>query len=123
MKAHDLCDVVRWPPPQSIVWLASTLLSRAQVLVVSPSQLRSGKTWSSTDPAPPSINIYEREEQHQSQREGHALSVRADPMSGGTQALQRLSLLDEVLDVSITGAGLSKAAFASGITSGVKNID
>ncbi len=72
------------------------------------------KKWSSTAAATtpaPSITIYEREEESQSHREGHALSLRADPLSGGVQALQRMGLLDEVLDVSITGRRPEQGGF------------
>lgn len=65
------------------------------------------KSWYSTERcrlgSPPEIVIYEREELQQANREGYSMSIRSDKSTGGLQVLQRLGILDEVLDVSITG--------------------
>ncbi|KAH8820865.1 hypothetical protein F5884DRAFT_745204 [Xylogone sp. PMI_703] len=61
------------------------------------------KLWPSQFPAP-SITIYERDsETIDPSREGYTISIRSDKRSGGMQVLQKLGLLDSILDSSVTG--------------------
>ncbi|KAF2250887.1 FAD/NAD(P)-binding domain-containing protein [Trematosphaeria pertusa] len=63
------------------------------------------KLWSSisTSPPPP-ITLYERDHSAvPKNREGYSLSLRSDRPSAGIQTLQKMGLLDRMLEVSITG--------------------
>lgn len=52
----------------------------------------------------PHITLFERRDKVVSRdKEGYSMSIRSDPMSGGMQALQKLSILDDLLAASITG--------------------
>jgi 2-polyprenyl-6-methoxyphenol hydroxylase-like FAD-dependent oxidoreductase len=67
--------------------------------------------WPSGSPRP-RITIYERDTQEVSvEREGYSLSIRSDGASGGMQALQKLGLLDSMLEMSITGLQGQKGTF------------
>jgi 2-polyprenyl-6-methoxyphenol hydroxylase-like FAD-dependent oxidoreductase len=67
--------------------------------------------WASGSPRP-RITIYERDTQEVSvEREGYSLSIRSDGASGGMQALQKLGLLDSMLEMSITGLQGQKGTF------------
>lgn len=60
----------------------------------------------------PYVSIYEREaKEPDSWREGYSMSIRSDRMSGGMQTLQKMGLLDEALDVSITGKEEFRGSF------------
>ncbi|KAF2104744.1 FAD/NAD(P)-binding domain-containing protein [Rhizodiscina lignyota] len=60
----------------------------------------------------PEITLYEREEKEPGRgREGYSLSIRGDSRSGGVQALQKMGVLEKLLDVSITGRGGERGSF------------
>lgn len=52
----------------------------------------------------PTITIYERDSlETLIGREGYSISIRGDALAGGMQALHKMGLLDEMLEVSLTG--------------------
>ncbi|CAF1163553.1 unnamed protein product [Adineta steineri] len=54
---------------------------------------------------PPSIVVYERDTSADAiGREGYSLSLRGDPLSGGMQTLQKLGVLQEMIDESNPGS-------------------
>jgi 2-polyprenyl-6-methoxyphenol hydroxylase-like FAD-dependent oxidoreductase len=62
--------------------------------------------------APPSLQIFERDTQENAiGREGYSLSLRTDSGAQGIQTLQKLGILDEMIEVSITGLD-HKGSFA-----------
>lgn len=65
------------------------------------------KQWPSQyDAEFPTIVIYERDNREtQIGREGYSISIRGDPLGGGMQALHKMGMLEELLDVSLTGRG------------------
>ncbi|KAF2729369.1 putative monooxygenase [Polyplosphaeria fusca] len=63
------------------------------------------KLWP-TNVAPPSITLYERDPSAAPPgREGYSLSLRSDRPSAGIQTLQKMTMLDALLDVSISSLG------------------
>jgi 2-polyprenyl-6-methoxyphenol hydroxylase-like FAD-dependent oxidoreductase len=61
------------------------------------------KTSEIIDP-PPSIVVYERDTSADAiGREGYSLSIRSDPLSGGMQILEKLGILNEMIDQSNPG--------------------
>lgn len=61
------------------------------------------KTNEKIDPLP-SITVYERDTSSDAiGREGYSLSIRGDPLSGGMQTLQKLGMLDEMIEESNPG--------------------
>jgi 2-polyprenyl-6-methoxyphenol hydroxylase-like FAD-dependent oxidoreductase len=59
------------------------------------------KQWPSGHHPPPTLAIYERDtEQGATGREGYSLGLRSDP-PGGLQALQKLGLLDRIVEASV----------------------
>jgi 2-polyprenyl-6-methoxyphenol hydroxylase-like FAD-dependent oxidoreductase len=77
------------------------------------------KQWSALKPdsgpsiEPLTVVIYERDtKQLSTDREGHSLSIRSDPYSGGVQALSKLGLLEPMLRASITGTKNDNSGFA-----------
>jgi 2-polyprenyl-6-methoxyphenol hydroxylase-like FAD-dependent oxidoreductase len=63
------------------------------------------KQWPSKyDAEFPTIVIYERDDlKTQIGREGYSISIRGDALAGGIQALQKIGILEKLLDVSLTG--------------------
>ena len=69
------------------------------------------KQWPSiSTAAPPTITIYERDTEDAIGREGYSMALRSDP-PGGVQALQKLGVLDAIIDASITGMNNDGAGF------------
>lgn len=66
-----------------------------------------GESSERIDPLP-SIVVYERETSADAiGREGYSLSIRSDPFSGGMQILQKLSVLNQMLEYSNPGTHFS----------------
>jgi 2-polyprenyl-6-methoxyphenol hydroxylase-like FAD-dependent oxidoreductase len=70
------------------------------------------KHWLSTSSSPaPTLLIYERDsEENAIGREGYSLSIRSDA-PGGIQAMQKLGILDAMLDASITNVDAEGGGF------------
>ena len=85
-------------------WLAGRRIVVAGGGIAGLSFVRSlDRTWP-VDLERPRVSLYEKREQKVSpEREGYSMSIRSDPLSGGMQALQKLCLLNETMDESITG--------------------
>ncbi|SMQ53071.1 unnamed protein product [Zymoseptoria tritici ST99CH_3D7] len=60
----------------------------------------------------PNIKHYEREDGPSGlSREGYSMSIRSDEMSEGIQALQKMQVLDKLMDVSIFREGIERGYF------------